>query len=134
MFKYLHHRYWTWPRISFTVFYSLLMAAFLYSGYKTFTIPKEKMSVTVLNKTTGFRSNGTPRYFIEVQSNEKIWTEEIDFKYRYDSLNIHNEIILDVFQKKSYIFCGLMLLSFCGLIIYGSPFAKLVLKLKDEVL
>lgn len=134
MFELLHYRYWTFPRISFTVFYSLLLISLGYSSYRTFTIPKQEIKAKILNKTTGFRSNGYPRYFIEVQSNEKIWTEEIPFKYNYDSVNIHQEIILQEIPLKSYIYCLIAFFSFLGLLIYGSPFAKLVLKLKDEVL
>lgn len=133
-FEYFRPRYWTWPRIVFTVFYSALMVLFSYSSYKTFTIPKEDVKAIILNKTTGFKANGIPRYFVEVQSGEKIWLEEISYKFEYDTMNIHKEVSLQVFQKKSYAFCGLSLISLLLLIVYGSPFMKLILKLKENVL
>ena len=101
--------------------------------YKTFTIPKIPVKAIALNKTTGFQQSGKPIYLVEFKKDDKVWAQEISYKVFYDTIGLNKEIDLMVFQKTSYLFCGLSILSFIGLIVFGSPFAKLVLRLKDEV-
>lgn len=127
-------RYWSYPRISFVLFYIALNLGFLFSSYKAFTIERVPENVVVLKKDSGITDNGVPKYFVEVsplKDSTKHYREEITYGFVWDTIDVEEKIVLNKIPMSAFLYGCLAFFLMIPVIMFGNTFGKLVLRLRD---
>lgn len=127
-------RYWSYPRITFVLFYLALNIGILFSSYKAFTIERVPENVVVLKKDSGITDNGVPKYFVEVSQttdSTKFRREEISYGFVWDTIDIKEKIVLNKIPMSAWIYGCLAFFLLIPVFMFVGMFGKLVLRLRD---
>lgn len=127
-------RYWSYPRISFVLFYIALNLGILFCSYKAFTIERVPENVVVLKKDTGVSDNGVPKYFVEVsplKDSTKHYREEISYGFVWDTIDVKEKIVLNKIPMSAWLYGCLAFFLMIPVIMFGNTFGKLVLRIRD---
>lgn len=127
-------RYWSYPRISFVLFYIALNLGILFSSYKAFTIERIPENVVVLKKDSGITDNGVPKYFVEViptMDSTKFRREEISYGFVWDTIDLKEKIVINKIPMSAWLYGCLAFFLMIPVIMFGNTFGKLVLRLRD---
>ena len=126
-------RYWSYPRISFVLFYLALNIGILFCSYKAFTIERVPENVVVLKKDSGITDNGVPKYFVEVsplKDSTKHYREEISYGFVWDTIDVKEKITVNKIQLTAWIFGLIAFFLIFPIGFFARDFNKLVLRLR----
>lgn len=126
-------RYWSYPRITFVLFYIALNLGILFSSYKAFTIERVPENVVVLKKDSGITDNGVPKYFVEVSpamDSTKFRREEISYGFVWDTIDLKEKIVLNKIPMSAWLYGCLAFFLMIPVIMFGNAFGKVVLRLR----
>lgn len=124
-------RYWTISKIVFVVLFIVAIIGAIYTGNVAIKSPKRNVDVTILAKDSYVTNDGEKKYFIEVQSQEKISRENVKFAFAFDTLKVGQKIVIKEFETTAFIYA----LACFGLSIYilitFHMFWKIVLRIDE---
>ena len=124
-------RYWTFSRIFFVITFILAIVSAIYTGNIAIKYPKKDVNVTILAKDTYITNDGEKKYFIEVQSPNKISREDVKFAFAYDTLKIGQKITIKEFETTAFIYGLIFFISCTYILITVHLFWKIIMRIDD---
>lgn len=124
-------RYWTISKIVFVVLFIVAIIGAIYTGNVAIKSPKRNVDVTILAKDSYITNDGEKKYFVEVQSSEKISREDVKFAFAFDTLKIGQKIVIKEFETTAFIYALVCFVLSTYILITFHLFWKIVLRIEE---
>lgn len=124
-------RYWTISKIVFVVLFIVAIIGAIYTGNVAIKSPKRNVDVTILAKDSYVTNDGEKKYFVEVQSQEKISREDVKFAFAFDTLKVGQKIVIKEFETTAFIYALVCFVLSTYILITFHMFWKIVLRIEE---